>query len=264
MEYAAAFVLGTIVGSFINVVVYRLPSVAAAGIRPNATRSLAFLAAPLSFCPHCATPIKPWNNIPLVSYLLLRGKTACCGKSISARYPVLELLGGLAAAACLYRFGPSWQALAAVLMCALLLAIAWIDWETFRLPDILINALLWLGLFVNTAGSFAPLADAVYAAIGGYLALMGIAAAVKLATGKQMLGEGDPKLIAAIGAWLGTVPLVGAVVVGCAAGSVYGLANWLLRGRRKRHLFFPLGPFLAAGAFIMLMVGKEVAAFYFG
>ncbi|MCY4324563.1 MAG: A24 family peptidase [Betaproteobacteria bacterium] len=260
--YAAAFVLGSILGSFTNVVIYRLPEIAAAGIRPDATRSLLFLAAPLSFCPNCNTPIRPWYNIPIVSYLWLRGKANCCGHPISIRYPIVELLGAMIVMLCYWRFGLSWPAAAAVIMCFLLLVVSWIDWQTYRLPDILVNLLLWGGLFVNLSGQFAPLPEAVQAAFVGYLGMQLFATGGRLVIGKQILGEGDPKLVAAIGTWLGLVPMAFVVVIGCALGSVWGMAVWLTRGRRKRDLFLPLGPFLSLAAILMLMAGDAITSLY--
>ena len=263
-HHVAAFVIGSIIGSFANVVIYRLPQIAAAGIRPDAARSPLFLAAPLSFCPHCNTHIRPWYNIPIVSYLWLRGKSSCCGRPISVRYPIVELIGAMIVVLCHWRFGISWPAAAAMIFCFLLLVISSIDWQTYRLPDILVNLLLWGGLFVNIAGRFAPLPEAVQAVLIGYLGMLLFATAGRLVVGKQILGENDPKLVAAIGAWLGIVPMAFVVVIGCALGSVWGVSVWLARGRRKRHLFLPLGPFLAAAAILMLMAGKAITGLYLG
>ena len=264
MHYAAAFVIGSIIGSFVNVLIYRLPQIAAAGIRPDADRSMTFLAAPLSFCPHCSAHIRPWNNIPIASYLWLRGRAACCGQPISIRYPIVELMGAAIAVLCHWRFGTSWPAAAAMIFCFLLLAISWIDWQTYRLPDILVNLLLWGGLFVNIAGQFTPLPEAVQAAFAGYLGMTLFAGAGRLVVGKQILGEGDPKLVAAIGTWLGLAPMIFVVVIGCALGSAWGVSAWLARGRRKRHLFVPLGPFMTSAAILMLMSGDAITDLYFG
>ena len=264
IHYAAAFVIGSIIGSFINVLIYRLPQIAAAGIKPDADRSIFFLAAPLSFCPHCNVHIRPWHNIPILSYLWLHGKSKCCGQPIAIRYPIVELLGAAIAMLCYWRFGASWPAAAAMIFCFLLLAISWIDWQSYRLPDILVNLLLWGGLFVNLAGHFVPLPEAVQAAFAGYLGMLLFATAGRLVVGKQILGEGDPKLVAAIGTWLGIAPMFFVVVIGCALGSVWGISIWLARGRRKRHLFLPLGPFLSVAAILMLMAGNSITDLYFG
>ena len=260
MLHLAVFIGGTIVGSFINVAIYRLPSIAAAQIGRGAERGLGYLALPLSFCPHCSVPIKPWHNIPILSYLLLRGRCACDRReAIALRYLIVELLGGALALACLIRFGFVWQACAAMLFCWLLLLISWLDWISFRLPTILLQPLLWLGLFVNTSStSFVSLQTAVLAVIGGYLVMQGISLTLLWLTGKRMLGENDPFLIAAIGAWLGWESLAGVVVIGSLLGAGYGLGIWLARGRRKRDLFFPFGPFLAMGALLCLLQGDNV------
>lgn len=264
MELIVVFILGTIIGSFLSVVVHRLPDIVVANIRPNADKSLNYLVLPLSFCPVCNQAIKPWNNIPLISFILLRGKSACCSNKISIRYPLLELISGGLAVICLVKFGVSTQTIAAMLLCWLLLVIAWLDATTYRLPDLLITPLIWIGLFVNTANLFTPLSGAIYAVIGSYLLTMLFIVAGKFVTGKQVMGEGDPKFIAAIGAWLGWQDLFGTVIIGCSLGALIGILNWQLRGKRRRHAFLPLGPFLAVGAIIMLFYGEIILALYLG
>lgn len=252
-----------VIGSFLNVLVYRLPDMAAVGMRTNASKSLAFLALPLSFCPHCTVPIRPWYNIPLLSCLWLRGRSACPRKEqIALRYSLIKLCGGLVAVVCVARFGATWQALAAMMFCWLLLVVAWLDCFTLRLPVVLLQLLRWLGLFVNISRSFAPLRDAVLGAVSCYLALQLFSHAVQAATGGRMLGlgEGDPQLLAVLGAWLGWSLLPELVVIGSALAAAYGLALWLLRGRRRRDVFSSFASFLAFAALLLLICGEFLFA----
>ena len=263
LTYLLVFIIGSIFGSLVNVVVYRLPSVTVANIRPNATQSLFYLAWPLSFCPHCSEPIKPWNNIPVLSYLLLAGKSPCCGKSIAVRYPILELLGAMLALLCLLRFGLTSQFLFACVFCWLLLAIAVIDARSYILPDILIQPFLWLGLLANLNGVFVSLPDAVTGAIGAYVFLFIVSEGCVIVLGKRMLGAGDPKLFAALGAWLGWQLLPGALVIAAIFASVYGLVHQVLVQRKLRNLaFVAFGPHLALGGIVMLLLGHVVVDLY--
>lgn len=264
IAYVAAVVLGGIAGSFINVVVYRLPSVAAAGIRPNATKGLSFLAWPLSFCPHCGAGIKPWNNVPVVSYLLLGGRSPCCGKRISPRYIALELLGIAATVLCVARFGPGIQFLWACLFCWFLIAICWIDAQRYILPDVLVLPMLWLGLLANLNGTFVPLQESVLAAASGYLLLYALSEASRGVTGRRMIGTGDPKLLAALGAWMGWLMLL-ALFVAALTTSVAGLVAQLLRGRDKELRLdsaLAFGPHLGAAGFFVLVAGGWLLALY--
>lgn len=257
IAYFAALVIGSIAGSFINVLVYRLPSIAAARIRPNATLGLSFLAWPLSFCPHCGVGIKPWHNIPVISYLLLRGKTPCCGKAISPRYLFLELLGALVAVACLARFGLTVQFAWACLFCWLLLAICWIDAQRYILPDVLVLPLLWLGLLANLNGTFVPLREAVLASVAGYLLLYCLSELSLALLGRRMMGTGDPKLFAALGAWLGWL-LFPALFVAAVTASVFGIGAQVMRGRAgglRLDSVLAFGPHLGFGGVFMFLVG---------
>ena len=250
-------VVGSIAGSFINVLVYRLPSVEAAHIRPNATKSLTYLAWPLSFCPHCGVGIKPWHNIPIVSYLLLHAKSPCCGRPISVRYLVLESLGALAAIACLARFGLSLQFVWACLFCWLLLAICWIDAKSYVLPDILVLPLLWLGLLANANGTFIPLREAVLSVVVGYVALYSLSEASRALIGRRMLGSGDPKLLAALGAWMGWL-LFPALFIAAVTATLFGLGAQMVSrsgGSLRLESAVAFGPHLGIGGFFMMLVG---------
>lgn len=254
LAYLGMFVVGSIVGSFLNVVVYRLPSVARAHIKPNATQSIFYLAWPLSFCPHCSEAIKPWNNIPLISYLVLRGRSPCCGKPIAGRYFVLELLGAVVPLICLARFGWSFHMVCASVLGWALLAVCWIDAQRFVLPDVIVLPLLWLGLAINlTATGFVPLSSAVLGAIGGYLALFTVSEGSELIMHRRMLGAGDPKLFAALGAWLGWELLPHVLILAAITASVYGIGSQLLRSRQlKAGRPIAFGPHLGLAGFVVL------------
>ncbi|MBF2734644.1 MAG: prepilin peptidase [Betaproteobacteria bacterium AqS2] len=248
---ALAFgVLGCIVGSMLNVLIYRLPSVAVAAIRPNATQSIFYLAWPLSFCPACSQPIKPWHNVPVLSFLLLQGKSACCGKAIPWRYLLVELAGGLVAVVCFMRFGLSAQAFFACVFGWTLLVACAIDLRSYVLPDILVQPLLWLGLLVNMAGLYVPLPDAVLGAAGGFLALFALSEGSAIFLRKRMMGAGDSKLLAALGAWLGWQELLGVLLLAAATAAVAGVAARLLR---RGSSIIAFGPYLGLAGFAVLV-----------
>ena len=256
IAYLSMFVVGSIAGSFLNVVVYRLPSVAVARIKPNATQGIFYLAWPLSFCPHCSEPIKPWHNIPIISYLVLARRSPCCGRPIAERYLILELLGALVAVVCLARFGLSAHMAWACVLGWALLAACWIDSERFILPDIIVQPLLWLGLAVNlTSSGFVPLHSAVLGAMAGYLVLFAISEGSELLMHKRMLGAGDPKLYAALGAWLGWELLPHVLLIAAVTASCYGLATQLGRTRRiSMGKMIAFGPHLGFAGFAVLIL----------
>ncbi len=260
--YLGVFVFGSVVGSFLNVLVYRLPSVQVADIRPGASQSLFYLAWPLSFCPYCATPIKPWLNIPIISYIILRGKSACCNRKLSGRYLVLELLGGCVAIICLYRFGLTAQFLAACVICWILITISWIDAQRYVLPDILTMPLLWIGVLVNLYGVFVPLEDAVIGVIGGYAILFVISEGSEMALSRRVLGAGDPKLFAAIGAWLGWELLPAVLFIAAVTSSVYGVVSHLHQRNLRSGALVAFGPHLAFGAVVALLFSSYLTGLY--
>jgi len=257
---------GLCVGSFLNVVAHRLPRMMErewrtqcaelAGAPPPATERYD-LVAPRSHCPACRRPIPVRENIPVVSWLLLRGRCAGCGAAIPLRYPLVELAAGLLAAGCAWRWGATALALAAMLYGWTLLALSAIDFETQLLPDSLTLPLAWAGLLVNLRSGFAPLEAAVIGAVAGYLSLWLVYWAFRIATGKEGMGYGDFKLAAAIGAWLGWPMLPVALFVGAFLGAAAGLV-WIASGRGSRARPIPFGPWLAAGGLIALFGGEAL------
>jgi len=261
-----ALVLGLCVGSFLNVVIHRLPKMMErewraqcaelAGKEPEAGQRYD-LVVPRSACPQCGRKITALENIPLLSWLRLRGKCAGCGAPISVRYPLVELAGGLIAAYAVLRFGPTVTALGAMLMCWCLVSLAAIDLDTQMLPDDLTLPLLWAGLAFNLASTFAPLAAAVIGAIAGYGALWAVYWVFKLITGKEGMGYGDFKLLAAIGAWLGWQALPLVILLSSVVGALVGIAL-IVFARRGRDRPIPFGPYLAAAGAIALFWGADI------
>jgi leader peptidase (prepilin peptidase)/N-methyltransferase len=269
-----ASVFGLTVGSFLNVVVLRLPVMLEQRWREQAQDVLHprkkparaarpfNLATPGSHCPHCRHRLRAWENIPVLSFLLLRAKCSACSAPISWRYPLLELLSGLLAAAVAWRFGYNMTTLGALLFTWALLALAFIDYDTQLLPDDITLPLLWVGLLLNIGQLFVPLPAAVIGAAAGYLTLWLVYQAFKLVTGKEGMGFGDFKLLAALGAWLGWQQLPLIVLLSSLLGAIVGIAFILTTGR-DRSLPIPFGPFLCAAGWIALMWGDPITHAYF-
>jgi len=262
----AAAVIGLCVGSFVNVVIHRLPRMLERGwaeecaeLRGETPPALPRydLVLPRSACPGCGHQITAVENIPIVSWLALRGKCSACGAPISSRYPLVELLGGALAAAAIWRFGATWTGLAACGLLWTLLALTFIDFDTMYLPDSLTLPLLWAGLAANLWGLFVPLPEAVIGAIAGYLSLWAVYWLFKLIRGKEGMGYGDFKLLAALGAWLGwkLLPLI--VLLSSAVGAAIGLALIAFRGR-DHTVPLPFGPYLAIAGAIALFFGPAL------
>ena len=260
--------LGLLVGSFLNVVIYRLPLMMERAWRaecaaldhaeaaPVAADPAVFnLVRPRSRCPHCAAPIAAFDNIPLFSWLLLRGRCRHCRAAIPVRYPLIECCAGVLAALAAWRFGFGPFALLAAGVSWTLLALAVIDYDTQLLPDDLTLPLLWAGLAVNLGGNLAGLQAAVIGAIAGYLSLWSVYWAFRLTTGKEGMGYGDFKLLAALGAWLGWAALPGILISAALVGAVIGLLLIGL-GRHARGKPIPFGPFLAAAGWLHLLWGN--------
>ena len=216
------------------------------------------LLVPRSACPSCGHQIKALENIPLVSWIALRGKCSACGAKITARYPVVELLAGAIAAYAAWRYGMSLAALGAMGFGWSLLALTVIDLDTQLLPDDITLPLLWAGLLLNLGGTFAPLASAVIGAIAGYVALWSVYWAFKLATGKEGMGYGDFKLLAAIGAWLGWQKLPMVILCSSVVGAAVGIGLMIV-ARHGREKPIPFGPYLAAAGLIAMLWGDTIA-----
>jgi leader peptidase (prepilin peptidase)/N-methyltransferase len=268
---AAAGVLGLIVGSFLNVVILRLPARMEWFWKRDAREMLELAGddAPAppdivrkgSHCPHCKHPLAPWDNIPLVSWLLLRGRCRYCKAPISIQYPLVELLCGAACAIVVWRFGVTWQAGAGLLFTWFLIAAAGIDFRTQLLPDSLTLPLLWLGLLLSLVPVFVGTREAVIGAAAGYLALWSVFWLFKLATGKDGMGYGDFKLFAAAGAWMGWTALLPVIIIAALSGAIMGLILLRVRGQ-DRSIPFAFGPFLAIAMWVWLIWGPKILGAY--
>ena len=265
-----ATVFGLLVGSFLNVVIHRLPLMLEQGWRaecaelagtPAPTGERYNLVVPRSRCPHCGHPISAVENIPVLSYLALRGRCASCKAAISPRYPVVEALAGAIAGYIAWRYGVSVAAAGAMLFAWTMIALAFIDLDTFYLPDNLTLPLLWTGLVFNIGGTFTDLTSAVIGAAAGYLVLWAVFWTYKLATGKEGMGYGDFKLLAAIGAWLGWKMLPLVILLSSFVGAVVGIALIIL-ARRGRNVPIPFGPYLALAGLIALFYGEQLNRHY--
>jgi leader peptidase (prepilin peptidase)/N-methyltransferase len=263
-------IAGLLVGSFLNVVIHRLPKMMerewhdqCAELNGNEPENaLPYnLFMPHSACPNCGHKISALENIPVISYLLLRGKCKDCNTHISARYPIVETVSGLLGAYVAWHFGFSLAALAALLLIWMLLALICIDLDTQLLPDDITLPLLWLGLLFNLSATFIDINSAVIGAITGYLALWSIYWLFKLATGKEGMGYGDFKLLAAIGAWVGWQMLPLVIMLSSAVGTVVGI-TLIIAARLGRNVPIPFGPYLAGGGVIALFWGQPLTQNY--
>jgi leader peptidase (prepilin peptidase)/N-methyltransferase len=279
---AVAFAFALMIGSFLNVVIYRLPIMMQREWRdqceelqealPDDLPEGRFnLVVPRSRCPACGNPIKAWQNIPILSYLLLGAQCAKCRKSISVRYPVVEMLTALLAAWCAWRFGFGWQAVMAIALTCALVAISLIDIDHQIIPDSIVLPFMWIGLVMSL---FHPLSgadtlfisprEAITGALAGYLSLWSVYQLFKLVTGKEGMGYGDFKLLAALGAWLGPWPALPMIILlSAVVGAVTGIAMIIFRGR-DRQLPIPFGPYLAAAGWITMLYGETIWNSYLG
>ncbi|MWV16432.1 prepilin peptidase [Pseudomonas sp. L-22-4S-12] len=266
-----ALLLGLLIGSFLNVVVYRLPKMMQRDWRLQAREVLELpeepagetfnLILPHSSCPHCGHQIKPWENIPVVSYLFLRGKCSSCKAPISKRYPLVELACGLLSAYVALHFGFGWPAAAVLLLTWGLLAMSLIDCDHQLLPDALVLPLLWLGLILNHYGLFTSLEDALWGAVAGYLSLWSVYWLFKLLTGKEGMGYGDFKLLAMLGAWGGWQILPLTILLSSLVGAVLGVIMLRLRNQ-ETSTPIPFGPYLAIAGWIALLWGDQITGAY--
>jgi leader peptidase (prepilin peptidase) / N-methyltransferase len=268
---AVALVLGLMIGSFLNVVIYRLPKmmerewqVQCAELRDETVADIAQIniVSPRSACPACGQAITPLQNIPLVSWLALGGRCAACKARIPVRYPIVELLTGVLSAFIAWRFGFGLAALGALCFLWSLIALAFIDLDTQLLPDSITLPLLWAGLLFNLFGTFIDLESAVIGAVAGYLILWTVYWLFKLLTGKEGMGFGDFKLLAAIGAWLGWKLLPAVILLSAGVGAVIGIVLILL-SRHGRGTPIPFGPYLALGGLVALIWGDTLTRIYF-
>jgi leader peptidase (prepilin peptidase)/N-methyltransferase len=265
----AAGLFGLLIGSFLNVVIYRIPKMMQREsdnyVAHESGKELPHtdrfnLMVPRSGCPHCGHQITALENIPVISYLALRGKCSACKAPIPVRYPLVELATGALSALLVWHFGSGPLGLATLFFAWSLLAMTFIDFDTQLLPDDLTYPLLWAGLLVNLNGMIVPLQDAVIGAAAGYLVLWGIYWLFKLATGKEGMGYGDFKLLAALGAWLGWTMLPTIVLLSSVVGAVVGISLILFAGH-KRGKPIPFGPYLAAAGLIALLYGEPISRY---
>ncbi|WP_203790874.1 prepilin peptidase [Aquipseudomonas alcaligenes] len=266
-----ATMLGLLVGSFLNVVIYRLPVMMQRDWRQQAREILELpeepkqgtfnLILPNSCCPNCGHQIRPWENIPVVSYLFLRGKCSNCKTPISKRYPLIELACGLLSGYVAFHYGFGWQAAGVLVLTWGLLAMSMIDCDHQLLPDALVLPLLWLGLIGNQFGLLSSLEDALWGAIAGYLSLWSVYWLFKLLTGKEGMGYGDFKLLAMLGAWGGWQVLPLTILLSSLVGAVLGVIMLRLRNQ-ETSTPIPFGPYLAIAGWIALLWGDQITATY--
>jgi leader peptidase (prepilin peptidase)/N-methyltransferase len=277
---AVVFAFCLVIGSFLNVVIHRLPIMMERDWREQAAELAKTppetelpedrfdLVVPRSRCPSCGTLIKAWQNIPVVSYLLLGGKCSKCRESISARYPLVELMTAGLAALCAWRFGVGLEAVMAIIMTLALVPVAMIDADTQLIPDSIVLPLMWIGLamslFAPVAGAetlFVAPGDAIIGAMAGYLSLWSIYWLFKLVTGKEGMGYGDFKLLAALGAWLGWQQLPLIILMSAVVGAIVGIALMAFR-KHERSVPIPFGPYLAAAGWITMLWGDTIKTAY--
>lgn len=284
---ALSFIFSATIGSFLNVVIHRFPVmmkrewqqechhylqeyhpevVSKVGIdtlsRPlDGYPEKYNLVVPGSACPKCKTAIKPWHNLPIAGWLMLKGRCAACHTSISSRYPMIELLTGVLVATLAWHFGPSWQFVFASILTFGLVALTGIDLDEMLLPDQLTLPLLWLGLLINLNHTFASPTDAVIGAAAGYLSLWSIFWLFKLLTGKEGMGYGDFKLLAVFGAWLGWQMLPLVILLSSLVGALVGI-TLIVNKRLQQGNPIPFGPYIAAAGWIALIWGQDIVNGY--
>ncbi len=267
---ALALVLGLLVGSFLNVLVYRLPVMLERDWLAQARELLELPAEqaatfnllwPQSRCPRCETPIRAWQNIPLLSWLALRGRCGSCKAGISLRYPLVELASGVLALVVVWHYGATPLALAMLVLTWGLLALSLIDADHQLLPDVLVLPLLWLGLIVNSLGGLVSLQDALYGAVAGYLSLWLVFWLFRLVTGKEGMGYGDFKLLAMLGAWGGWQVLPLTILLSSVVGAVLGVIILRLQ-RQGLAQPLPFGPYLAIAGWVAIVWGRQITDSY--
>lgn len=269
---AVAAVLGLVIGSFLNVVIHRLPIMLERTWRAQCTELLGAtnetpesetfnLATPRSRCPSCGHAIRALENIPVLSYLWLRGRCSACGNPISVRYPIIEMVTALLSAVVAWYFGFGWQAAGALVFTWVLIALSVIDIDHQLLPDAITLPTLWLGLALSLAGLFTDSHSSIIGALAGYLSLWTVYQVFRLTTGREGMGYGDFKLLAMLGAWMGWQALPGIIILSSLVGAIVGISLILIRGR-DRNLPIPFGPYLAAAGWISLLWGEQITQAY--
>jgi len=271
--YLVATILGLIIGSFLNVVIHRLPkmlerdwidqchTLLESQAQPDNHETAYNLVVPGSHCPACNHKISARENIPVISFLLQKGKCNACDTKISGRYPMVEILSAVLSLVIVWKFGFSVQTLAALFLTWALIALAFIDLDCYLLPDNITLPFLWLGLLINLFAVFAPIQASVIGAISGYLFLWLIFQLFKLVTGKEGMGYGDFKLYAMLGAWLGWQMLPLTILLASVVGAVIGLSTIMFRGADKNQPI-PFGPFLCTAGWIALVWGDQITRGY--
>ncbi|MBN8238618.1 prepilin peptidase [Marinobacter hydrocarbonoclasticus] len=273
--YLVVIFVSLCVGSFLNVVILRLPKMMKQEWRCQCEEFLAVpegdrksderitLSKPASTCPSCGHKIRAWENIPVISWLMLGGKCSSCKTRISPRYPIIEALTAVFSVVTVYLLGPSETALWALLMVWALVALTMIDFDTQLLPDGITLPLMWLGLVLNYFGVLTDFGSAFWGAVAGYLSLWSVYWLFKLATGKEGMGHGDFKLLAALGAWLGWQLLPAVILLSSLVGAIVGISLMVFR-KHGREVPIPFGPYLAAAGLLSLWFGPEIQALWFG
>ena len=270
--WVIAGIVGLLVGSFLNVVIHRLPimmerrwaiecSILSNQPLPGDSEKTFNLLVPRSRCPSCNTAISPFHNIPVLGWLILRGKCFKCSAPISAQYPLVEAITGALCVVVVAKFGFSLQSVFGVLLLLALITLSAIDFQTTLLPDDITLPLLWLGLIANLGGLFTDINSAVLGAVFGYLLLWSVYHAFRLLTGKEGMGYGDFKLLAALGAWLGWQELPMIILLSSFIGAIVGISLIIALGR-DRNIPIPFGPYLAGAGFVALIWGDQLTAYY--
>jgi leader peptidase (prepilin peptidase)/N-methyltransferase len=271
---ALVCLVGLLVGSFLNVVIYRLPIMMQRNWRKECTEYLQInsaemesqeepfnLVLPLSRCPNCKTPIKPYQNIPVISYLFLKGQCATCSNPISSRYPMIEAFTAITSAIVAWHFGYTPQTVFALMLTWSLITLSFIDIDHQLLPDNITLPMLWLGLFLSLFGFFTDTHAGIIGVIAGYTSLWAVYHLFKLATGKEGMGYGDFKLLALFGAWLGWQYLPVIILLSSLVGAIIGL-SMIIIVKRDHNIPIPFGPYLAAAGWIALLWGNDLNQFY--
>lgn len=275
--YGVVALVSLLVGSFLNVVIYRLPimmenewrkgcrELDATGTETadDIPEEVFNLSQPASRCPGCNKPIRAWQNIPIISYLFLLGKCGSCGNRISPRYPIIEFVTAFLSVLVAMHFGPSWQCAAGIVITWCLICLTMIDIDHLLLPDSITLPLMWLGLIASLFPVFAGPTEAIIGAAAGYLTLWSVYWVFKLLTGKEGMGYGDFKLLAALGAWFGWASLPTIVLLSSLVGAIVGV-TLILVAKRGREVPIPFGPYLAAAGWLSMIWGESLSGLYGG